>query len=468
MHQSNRARAGALAAGTRGSWLGAVALFLGLAAGNTCAAPPLPDQADDLHLGVVSCAGSTCHGAPETLRDSNVLNTEFVIWNREDKHAKAYKVLLEKDGQRIARNLGLPLWREGMTPEQEDAFHEEWKECLVCHADYVPVERRGKRHQMADGVGCEACHGGGGRYLGPHVSGIATHEENVENGMYPTELPGERAKLCLSCHLGTNNKFATHRIMGAGHPRLSFELDTFTQLEPPHFRIDDDYRERKAVYSGVQMWAVGQITATRDFLQLFVDGPWKGSGMMPELSFFDCHACHHPMKDPRWNPRKTTGLGPGVVRLNDANMLMLLHLAGRLDADTAKGLHSGLLALHKASQEGMEQARAAAKSMEPMIAKLEAQVLARSFGAADMRAMLDSLLTDGVGGEFQDYGGAEQAVMAMHSILDALKAAGDLDAARAARVKETLKRLYEVLKDENTYRPERLVAELGTLKTDLQ
>jgi hypothetical protein len=436
-------------AGTVLGWL------LSLGSITTVAAATLPDAADDLHLGVVSCAGSTCHGAPETLPQSNVLNTEFVIWNREDKHSRAFKVLLEKDGQRIARNLGLA-----------DATTA--KECLVCHADYVPEDKRGKRHQVADGVGCEACHGGGGRYLGPHVSGIATHQENLDNGMYPTDIPVERAKLCLSCHLGTDNKFATHRIMGAGHPRLGFELDTFTQLEPAHFRVDDDYTKRKTVYSGVQMWAIGQVIATRQFLDLFTTGPWKGNGMLPELSFFDCHACHHPMKEPRWNPRETTGLGPGVVRINDSNMLMLLHLARHMDAALATQLHDGLRALHKASTEGMEPAKKAAEALKPVLASIEKQVLSRGFGPTDMRAILATLVGDGVKGEYNDYGGAEQAVMAMHSILDALKAAGDLDAVRSAKVKETLKQLYAILKDENAYRPEQLVASLQTLQGDLQ
>jgi hypothetical protein len=61
--------------------------------------------------------------------------------------------------------------------------------------------------------------------------------------MYPTEQPEVRAKLCLSCHFGTEDKFATHRIMGAGHPRISFELDTFTEIQPAHFRVDEDYKE---------------------------------------------------------------------------------------------------------------------------------------------------------------------------------------------------------------------------------
>ena len=117
-----------------------------------------PQRAVDMHLGVVTCAGNTCHGATAPLKDSRVQQNEFIIWHREDKHAKAYTVLFNEASKRIARNLGIK------------AAHTE-KLCLDCHADNVPVEQRGKRFQIDDGVGCEACHGGGEHYLGPHVSG---------------------------------------------------------------------------------------------------------------------------------------------------------------------------------------------------------------------------------------------------------------------------------------------------------
>ncbi len=139
---------------------------------------------DDIHLGVASCAGSTCHGSVEPWKMSNVLQNEYVTWQREDKHAKAYEVLLNDRSKRIARNLGLP-----------DAHTAEV--CLDCHADNVPVDKRGTTFQISDGVGCEACHGGSVRWIGVHLSGRG-HELNVAAGMYPTVDPVERAKLCLS------------------------------------------------------------------------------------------------------------------------------------------------------------------------------------------------------------------------------------------------------------------------------
>jgi hypothetical protein len=243
-------------------------------------APTLPQYGGDSHLGVVTCAGSTCHGATRPFQNAAINQNEFVIWQRKDKHARAYKVLLNEQSKRIARNLGLK------------AAHEA-KICLDCHSDNAAEDLRGKRFQLSDGVGCEACHGGSKRYLGPHVSGENTRQQNLDAGMYATETPESRALLCLSCHLGTDDKFATHRIMGAGHPRISFELDTFTELQPAHYKVDEDYRKRKQVFSGVQVWAIGQLIAVERLLKLMASPKYRGIGPWPELAFYDCHACHH-------------------------------------------------------------------------------------------------------------------------------------------------------------------------------
>ena len=85
--------------------------------------------------------------------------------------------------------------------------------------------------------------------------------ENLAAGLYPTEQPVARAEKCLSCHFGDDKKFVTHQIMGAGHPRMSFELDTFTAVEPAHFVIDKSYIERKGPVNDVRVWAVGQAVA---------------------------------------------------------------------------------------------------------------------------------------------------------------------------------------------------------------
>ena len=124
-----------------------------------------------------------------------------------------------------------------------DNAHEA-KVCLDCHADNVAHEKSGNRFQINYGIGCEGCHGGAERYLSNHTDPDQTHQDNIEDGMYPTDRIEDRARLCLSCHVGDDQKIASHEIMGAGHPRLSFELDTFGVLQPAHYVLDDDYKSK--------------------------------------------------------------------------------------------------------------------------------------------------------------------------------------------------------------------------------
>ncbi len=219
---------------------------------------PVPLVDKDIHMEVVTCAGSTCHGAVQALPNIGVRQNEFVTWQRHDKHARAYEVLLNERSQRIARNLGL-----------ESAHTADV--CLDCHANNVPPRRRHRTFQISDGVTCEACHGGAGRWIGTHISAAATHRLNVASGLYPSADPVTRARLCLSCHFGDEHRFVTHRIMGAGHPRMSFELDTFTSIQPAHFDSDGDYRKRKGSWSGVQTWAIGQSLALGYLLDSIIE-----------------------------------------------------------------------------------------------------------------------------------------------------------------------------------------------------
>ena len=52
----------------------------------------LPQNADDIHIGVTSCAGSTCHGATTPWAGSTVLQNEYMTWEQYDPHSKAYSV----------------------------------------------------------------------------------------------------------------------------------------------------------------------------------------------------------------------------------------------------------------------------------------------------------------------------------------------------------------------------------------
>jgi hypothetical protein len=402
-------------------------------------AQELPQYAQDAHVGVASCAGSTCHGAVQPAAKATVLQTEYITWQRQDKHANAYKVLLNDRSKRIARNLGL------------EAAHTA-DLCLDCHADN-PKAQRGTQFQLSDGVGCEACHGGSARWLGIHVSGLADHAQNVAAGMYPTEAPVARAKLCLGCHLGESRKFVTHRIMGAGHPRMSFELDTFTAIQPAHYEVDEDYAKRKQVASGVQTWAIGQAVQVSEMMQAMADPKMGRDGVFPELVLFDCHACHHPMSNLRWEPRASTGLAPGIPRINDSNMLMLRVIADVVAPEQGKALREQILALHKASVTGPEAMTSAAKTLKGTADGLVDAFAKHSFSGDDVKGLLNAVVENGLGGEYVDYAAAEQATMAAGSLLATWRRIGGLDEARFKSLNEALDKAYQAVENDEAFKP---------------
>ena len=275
------------------------------------ASPPMPGVADYKHLGVATCATSVCHGKLAPQPGKNVALNEYRIWTQEDRHAQAYRTLELAESKRIAANLGLPSATTA-------------KICLDCHADNVPSDKRGPKFQMSDGVGCEACHGGSEKWIESHAAESATHKDNVARGMYPTEQPLKRAQVCLGCHLGTKDRFATHAIMGAGHPRLSFELEAYTTNQPAHYVVDADYEQRKGKIEGMNLWLTGQIESARRMLTLLQTDMFHSGGMFPELAFYDCHSCHHPMDKIRWNAQRAgAGIKPGTLRLQTQNLIVL-------------------------------------------------------------------------------------------------------------------------------------------------
>ena len=405
-------------------------------------------------LGVVTCAGSTCHGLSAPSDDTTVLQNEFTTWHRQDAHAKAWQVLKDEKGQRIARNLGL----EDPTTARE---------CVGCHVGLVAGQATGRQFRAADGVGCEACHGAAADWLGLHVTGDANRAALRTAGLYPTEEPAARATLCLRCHQGDTDHVASHRLMGAGHPRLSFELDTFTTLEPAHYRVDADYKRRKPAPSHADTWAVGQLAAAERLLTLLADDPWQTSGVRTDFAFYDCHACHHPLDTPRWAPRPSHALPPGVPHVNDANLLMLTLLLDVLDGTQASRVREGVLALHKASLESASTLKEAAGALRDVVRQARPAASRQPLDRTQMKAVLMKLVAAGKAGELQDYATAEQAVMAAHALLDGLADAGAHDATQRAALEAQVKPLYALVEKPAQYQPAPLVAALEALGQSL-
>ena len=405
----------------------------------SAASQTLPDKSRDKTLGVVNCASSLCHGSIGAWNGSPVSQNEYVIWSRLDKHARAYNLLLNEKSRRIAANLALP------QPAHQS------KICLDCHS-YNPATPPPAAHRISDGISCEGCHGPAERWIASHTAPDASHRGNIANGMYPSDQPLARAKLSLSCHFGSSDKYVSHRIMAAGHPRMSFEMETFTNLQPAHFKIDADYIQRKGSVDGVKIWAIGQAVAVATQIDILLDPKRGRDGAFPELTLFDCHACHHPMADTRWKPVTGFGksIGPGLVRLNESGMLMLRLILRQIDPVLGDRFTQAVLQLNQAmaGNGDMAERAQAVKALSEEAAK---KIATNSVSKDNLRAMALALVDDGLGGAYADYAAAEQAAMAMGSVVNTLYKLGQLKS--AANLNQGLANLRAGLVQDEAYKP---------------
>lgn len=370
------------------------------------------------HVGVSACASALCHGAVDRWEGSRVRQDEYRVWRDRDRHARAFEALRGEAARRITDNLG---WDAATTDAR----------CVACHSD--DASRRGPELRVEDGVGCEACHGGAGAWLESHATAAATHRDNLDRGMAPIDEPERRAELCLSCHFGTSRKFVTHAMLAAGHPRLRFELDTYTQNEPAHFVVDDGYRARKQGPTSAQLWAVGQGVALREYLTALGERGAAGGGST-DYALLDCAACHHavgaqPVTSAAPNPRV------GLPRLDAASFLMFRRALGVLDGAAAEHLARDLGALGQAmSQRGLRPPPTLGGIRDRVGAGV-ARVAAWTPEPATLGALLTALLaTDGD----PTYLVAEQQAMAIQSVVASTPHAD----ACAASMNRALDRLF--------------------------
>lgn len=422
---------------------------LALAIGLTPSTPPATAAApgQGTMLGVASCAGSTCHGRNEA--DGKIVRQdELMRWQEPSTpggaHSRAFDILSNARSRQIAGRLGIGNAASATM-------------CLGCHS--APAAMRGPRFRAQDGVGCEACHGPASGWIANHYTVGASHQRNVALGMVPLDNPRARASVCLDCHFGSadQGQFVNHRIMAAGHPRISFELDLFSSLQQ-HHNEDADYVLRKGRPSNVRMWAVGQAMALERALSLYANPKLGTEGIFPEFYFFDCHTCHRRIEDS--DEANVTGVAnpgrpipAGMPAFNDENMIMLSAaarvaapgLAAQFDADS-RAFHAGL-----AQDRG--SAVAAAAKLRGSANALANAFSGASFGRDQTFAIIETIAGEAVSPRFTDYEGSVQAVMAVDTLLNALAAQGQVSPRAAGAIRADVNRAYAAVKEPNAYKP---------------
>ena len=283
------------------------------------------------HMGVGSCAQSTCHGSVTPWLTSPVAQNEYFAWRDHDPHSASYKALVSEKGRGIAAKMGL---KEATSAPL----------CLGCHTDNVPEAMRGAHFKIEDGIGCETCHGGAQKWIGMHNLPDADDESRFANGMYASAPAANRAQLCSGCHeMGQHG--SNHRLMIAGHPRFPEDLAGYLAKWPKHYSVNDSYLRRKHPPSADALAAAFSLRQATDWAEALTHAESQSHSLMPEFSFFQCETCHRTTQQA--DPAAT-----GMPRLNDVAIRRVIRVGVIPDAARRAEIEKRLNALEAAVLRG--------------------------------------------------------------------------------------------------------------------
>jgi hypothetical protein len=376
------------------------------------------------YTGVGSCSASNCHGTTQPAQKSGDPDNTYTIWASKDKHSKAYESLSNKESVKIAKNLGI-------------AKAEADKKCLTCHALDLKKEQLAPKakYDIADGNQCEQCHGPGEKWLEGHdKSKEWPHEKSVKLGMYDTQDIRLRAEKCISCHLAID-----HEMVAAGHPDLTFELDTFSA---PSKNFQPHWKD-KATWFGPRAWSTGQAVALRDALKQLAT---RASGDAPDKVVTES-----------W--RQALGY-----------YSVLQHAASQIAPENLRALDQEMGTLASLSgkpRENRSKIAATASQAAKVAEKLGPQISAKEFSQQLTLTVMKNIASDSDRISGAGYRAAEQAALGLDRLY--LAYAKAVKPAEAKAVKAAIGKLFDALPENPAkYDPKAFAAEMLNIQASLK
>jgi hypothetical protein len=398
--------------------------------------------------GAGGCAASSCHGSIQPKTVTRVPQNEYSIWAGQDKHSRAYQVLSNPVSVRIGKILRLE-HRPAQAPR-----------CLACHTLAIPPEQRAQTFDITDGVSCESCHGPASGWLGQHTIKDWPHERSVkELGMLDMRDLVERSERCLTCHLGTPEKFVDHELIAAGHPDLTFELNLFSAVEPRHWKESEG-----VAWRGVQTWAVGEAVQLREGLDRLARR--AHSNTWPEYSELDCFACHHALTKPDESWRLTTegyfhDRTVGVPAWNASRYSVFRFALHELNADAEARLSADvtkLTSLLGVLSGNRDDIASTAQRASAIAAQLAGQLNSKPYDAVYTVRVMRDIAANGEPISVQGQRAAEQAAMALDSLFVAYKQ--NVSVANERELRTAIDQLFEQLDNPSAYNAPRFAAQM--------
>ena len=400
--------------------------------------PSVPAPMPYKFTGPGSCSSGSCHGSVTPKQETKIFQNEYSIWVTQDAHAKAFAALEKPVSVRMAKILGLSS-SAATAPK-----------CLACHALSPPESQRGRAIEASDGVSCESCHGPASDWLGPHSLRGTDRRAWLRAGMVDTKDPIRRAETCATCHVATPEKSVDHEMIAAGHPALLFELESYSNAMPVHWRLPED------AGASARSWSVGQAVQLREGLRQLArrakSGPW------PEYAELDCFSCHHSLTPAMDSWRQALGYEgrrPGAPPWN-ASSWQVLRLAAREDA---RSLDSALTDLaHLMARSDGERARVAelASRSAEGADTLAHSLTRKRWGRNETGRLMRLIVRDADRLADQGARTAEQTALALQSLNVAYTRMGkpdrDVDSAIAG--------LFQQLENPSSYNPRRFATQI--------
>jgi hypothetical protein len=396
------------------------------------------------YTGAGSCTSSSCHGSVWPKTGGKINQNEYQIWSSKDKHAKAYSVLLDPRSKQIAKNLKLE------RPETAAV-------CLDCHATNADASQKASSFELSDGVGCESCHGPASSWLGPHTTHDWKHEQSVKLGMLDTEDVKKRTEICLSCHVGNQQKTVDHDLIAAGHPAPTFELETFSALMPVHWRKENEKTDP------LRRWALAQPIALRESVGQLQRATSKAADSWPDFAVFDCSSCHHALTVPSERQERAHAGRAGLPPWDEARYMVTRHLMGAVSPAMRKELDAHVANLRKALENPVKDRAQSAAAMQRIVELTNQSLPVIEKAALDSQlamSMLRDIAADGFNIAWAGMRTAEQATMSVDVLYNAIHPTRPADPVNAQ-----ISRLYELLQSQATYSPAQFAAALKKLAT---
>ena len=262
-----------------------------------------------------ACSTSNCHGSlTSDATEQAIRRDEYHVW-MDDPHAKASLTLLGTRSREMFERLGL----EATLPPDNDASEaakKQWNNCQECHdtnqhlSESIPVADR--VNYVSEGVSCESCHGDSREWLNLHVQDGWAKKTSIDEKhrlrLFATSDVPDRVKQCAKCHVGGGEADVNHDLIAAGHPALKFEYTWYLSRLPKHWKPG----RTVAAIDRSREWLIGQLVTAIAALQQLenranactaMDAQTQKSSW-PELSEYNCFACHHDLNEPSWRQKR--------------------------------------------------------------------------------------------------------------------------------------------------------------------